>query len=101
MSKRFKTQVYCHKLLQETAEAMAQEVYQTLARNNLWFKAHPNQKAWVRKHWGNFIAAARATLAEMLARPIDEDQKTLISEALIADNPLHTHRTLNTRMPWQ
>lgn len=66
--------------------------------SDAFFKKNPDQKKWVKKFWGMYLAPARSTLASMLAMPIDEGQKKLIHEALVLDNSLNTHRNLNTRL---
>jgi hypothetical protein len=98
MSRRFKTQVYCHKLVMETAKEMAGAFYEEFALDDTWYKAFPDQKEFIEKQWGRFLAAARSTLAKMLSMPIDDGQKELIQEALLADNALNTHRLRNTRL---
>jgi hypothetical protein len=96
---RFKTQVYCHKLIMETAKEMMGSVYEDLARgSNEFYAMWPDQDEFVRQKWGLMVAAARTTLAAMLQSPIDEGQKNLIHEALVLDAPLAKHRTANTRL---
>lgn len=92
------TSAHAHKLVAQTATQMAHEVYDELMRRNdwyaLWKEGHPGASAkgleelWVRRHWGDFVEGARATLAAALAGPLPEHLKEEISEALILDNTL-------------
>ena len=84
--------MYCHSLIKKTAMEMAGEVYEHWAKNDEFYKVWPKEREFIALKWGLFCEAARATLAGMLALPIDEGQKALIHEALILDNPLRTNR---------
>jgi hypothetical protein len=82
---------------------MAHNVYDELMKRNDWYAAHkrvhPNlsskalEKIWVKKNQHKFIAAARHTLAGMLALPYDSDLKDQIHEALVLDATLRAGRT--------
>ncbi len=89
---------HCHKLMKETAIAMAHEVYDALMQKNDWYalhkSRHPNlnraglERIWVAKHWGQFVEGARATLTQSLLVITDEGLKEQIYEALLLDNTL-------------
>lgn len=89
---------HCHRLVAETAKSAANELYDTLMSENryyeAWKKKNPGASAaalrsrFVTRNWGKCIPVARATLAHMLSKPIDEVQKELIMEALVLDNTL-------------
>lgn len=93
---------HAHKLVAETAEAMAHEVYDALMERNDWYRDWKRQNVgvgakvletrWVRQHKADFIEAARAQLAGMLAHPIDPKEKEAILEALLLDNTLKRGR---------
>lgn len=51
-------------------------------------KAEQCEKTWVNLHWGDFIEGARAQLAGLLTRPLDEGLREAIAEALILDHTL-------------
>ena len=94
---------HVHKLVAETAQAMCHEVYDALMQRDDWYRQwkaqHPNlrgpalEEAFVKKNWGKYVDAARATLASMLAKPIDPDLKESIMSALLLDNTLLRGRT--------
>ena len=93
-----KSGAHCHKLIRQTAQEMAHECYSELMRRNDWYQGwkalHPEcnskqlEDRWVAKKWGEFVEGARAILAEMLRKPIDEDLKFSIYEALCLDRTL-------------
>ena len=93
-----KSGAHCHKLVKETAIEMAHECYAALMHRNDWYwdwqAAHPNmgpkalERFWVNQKWGEFVEGARATLAGMLASPIDEELKIQIYDALCLDQSL-------------
>ena len=88
----------CHKMVREVALALCHETYDTFMQNDQlyhgWQAQNPGltkdefEKVWVNKNWPDYIPAARATMAQMLSRPLDEDLKEQISEALILDASL-------------
>ena len=98
---------HCHKLIAETAQAMAHELYDTLMHNNQWYarwrKNNPGASAkalesrFVARNWGKLVPGARATLAGMLNGPTDQTLKEQIYEALLFDSTLTRGRG-NTRV---
>ncbi len=88
----------CHKMVRDVAVGMAHETYDSFMENNVyyesWKASNPGlerrefELVWVNQNWARFVPAARATLAAMLAQPLDESLKESISEALILDATL-------------
>lgn len=91
---------HAHKLVKETAEAMAHELYDTMMKDDFWYrywkKSNPRiadqpkqlEMAFVRKNLPKLLPQARATLAQMLRTTPDEKLKETIYEALILDATL-------------
>jgi hypothetical protein len=90
---------HCHKLLAETAKAMAHELYDTMMLDNEWYQiwkrrnqgkgARALELAFVAKNWGRLVPNARATLAEMLGNPLlDPALAEQIYDALLLDSTL-------------
>lgn len=97
-----KSGAHVHFLIAGVAQGMAHEVYAELMQRNdwysLWKAEFPDlnskqlEERWVSRNWGKFIEGARATLAGMLAQPLDEVQKQDILDALIKDASLKKGR---------
>lgn len=94
---------HCHPLLRATAIEMAGELYDLMMKNNVqweeWKKLNPELSTlaqyeirFLELKWPELIEDARATLAQMLARPIGEDLKLQIHDALVKDEPLRRAR---------
>lgn len=104
-AKRRQKIAHCHFLIKETAESIAHEAYAALMSNNSWYaklkELYPQcnsqqlEDGWVAMHWGAFIDPARATLAGLLATPIDEGLKETIFDALCKDATLVRGRKSN------
>lgn len=87
---------HAHRLIVETAEKMAAEVFDHLMHRNRFYEAyqasHPNiPKAKLQAHFiktqrGKYLNSARTILAQMLGTNIDESLKEQIYDALIRDN---------------
>jgi hypothetical protein len=77
-------QKFAHELVAETAKQMAGAFYEELAKDNEFYKFYPQQKMFINREWKRFIAASKATLAQMLNDPFTPDwQKEQIMDALI------------------
>jgi len=87
----------CHALVRKTAIEFAQALYEALATNNKWYAANKDRAAFVNSRWPLLLPKARATLAEMLKRPIDERLKAEIREALILDHGIRRNRVLRVQ----
>jgi hypothetical protein len=90
---------HCHKLLAETAKAMAHELYDKMMLDNEWYaiwkRRNPGANAlalesrFVAKNWGKLVPQARAILGQMLGNPsLDPSQAEQIYDALVLDNSL-------------
>lgn len=99
---------HAHKLVAETAEAMAHELYDTMMQDNQWYKlwrkSHPGmgkvalEELFVRKNFGKMIPQARATLTQMMqsyAAKGDQEMADKIYEALTLDATLIRGRTMH------
>lgn len=69
---------------------MAYSVYDEMALDNKWYKAHKNRRIFIRKHLEAngmiYIQAARAYLAQLLTDPnLPVEDKDKIHEALCLD----------------
>lgn len=82
----------CHKLIRQTALEMANELYELAAKDNQFYKQYRDRTHFLSLAWPQLIPQARATLAEMLGRTMDEGLKTTITEALILDYSLRSGR---------
>lgn len=80
--------VAVHKLIYATSVEIAGAAYNELALDNAWYARHRSQVVWVRKHWKNFIVAARETLGGMLGGNYPESTKQEIYDALVLDSSL-------------
>lgn len=84
---------HCHKLVRDTAKAMAAEIYEELAsKDNLFYKRWPRERIFIEKKWGLFVDDARTTLAQMLGGALDDGLKKTIADALILDNQFRNHQ---------
>jgi hypothetical protein len=87
--------VHCHKLVRETAEEMAHQVYDELMKRNDWYaewrRQHPGmgpkglEATFVHKTLSQYVELARAKLAEMLGNPSYSQLHEEIYEALQLD----------------
>lgn len=94
---------HCHKMVAETAKAMAGELYEILMYDNQMradaIAGAPDmtdaqrQVAFIARNWGSLIDQARANLAGMLGDPAyDQSTKDAIYDALRLDNTLRYGR---------
>lgn len=89
---------YCHKLVRETAQRLAGEVYEAAMRDNdnyATWKLLCNDlddkymlAEWIKLMWPRMLDDARHTLAGLLSQPIDEGLKKAIHDALIKDGEI-------------
>jgi len=88
---------HAHFQVADTAKALAAAAFEELAKDNArWAELKLegiSQEDFVQRCWGAFLPQARATLAQMLTRPINEILKEQIADALIKDNTLIYGRT--------
>lgn len=95
----FRPSAHAHHLVHETAVAMAHELYDTMMRDDHWFKywkkENPGlgraalEEAFVERNISKLLPQARASLARLLTSGgIDELQKEEIYDALLLDATL-------------
>ena len=75
----------CHTLVRKVAIGIANELYEAAAKDNAFYQRWPSRAHFVNLAWPGAIGEARATLARMLAGPLDESVKREIQQALILD----------------
>lgn len=56
-----------HKLVADTAKAMAATFYDEAAHDNDFYRVWPSEKMFVRRRWHSFIQPARDALVTMLS----------------------------------
>lgn len=89
-----------HKLLADTAKGMAGAHYGDLARNNRFYKAWPEEAAFVRRNWTLYLDVARQTLVGMLGDPKRSDhEKELIADAILRDGAINPKRMAEPEKP--
>lgn len=77
-------QKLAHELVASTAKEMAACWYEEAAHDNEFYAFYPKQKMFINREWPRFIAAAKATLAQMLGMvTTPEWQKEQIMDALV------------------
>lgn len=77
-------QKFAHEMVAATAKEMAACWYEEAAHDNEFYAFYPKQKMFINREWKRFIAAAKATLAQMLGKEsTPEWQKEQIMDALI------------------
>lgn len=99
---------HCHKLVRSTAQAAAGELYDLLMHDNAlhdeWKQQNPGltekqlASRFIATRWPACIPFARATLATLLTKPIDDDVKESIMEALALDATLIRGRTTRSQI---
>lgn len=71
-------------MVAEVAKEMAACWYEEAAHDNEFYAFYPQQKAFINREWKRFIAAAKATMAQMLGKvETPEWQKEQIMDALV------------------
>jgi hypothetical protein len=89
-------------MIKEVAIGIAGAFYEQMMHDNEWYKAWKDynpeltsaqlEYRFQRRFWWMFIEGARATLSQMLASNIPEDQKSRIYDALQKDHTLERGR---------
>lgn len=97
-----KNQVHCHEQVASIAKAMAGEIYDNWAKNNVWYRLNPDREVYVNKAWGLLLEAARGLMTDMLTREsTPEILKTQIYDALVLDNGLRRGKRLQLQAQLQ
>lgn len=88
-----------HPLIKQTAREFAGAFFDNLdvfndnryQRTEQFRISEPSQKAYINKHWPEFVKVSRKALASMLAEPGRSDgEKAQIYDALVSDRGLMT-----------
>lgn len=85
--------VMCHEVVQKIAMEMAGTFYEKGAHYNTFYAAHPSQEKFIKSNWGDFVAAARGALVDMLNLPRSDEEKEQIYEILQLDRTLPRSQT--------
>lgn len=83
---RWNKQSFAHQMVAHVQQEMAQEIYEELAKNDAFYKQHPDRNEFVKMCAPTLRDAARGVLSEQLARhDVPHEQKEAIYEALLLD----------------
>lgn len=88
-----------HWLIAKNAREMCGAWYEVAAKDDAFYKLHPNQRQFIRAHWPKFIEIAKRTMAGMLGGNYPDEMKAAIFEALkghAALNPPRRQRIIDT-----
>lgn len=82
-----------HHLIADTAKKLAGTYYEYAASNgkhgNAFYEAFPDQDAFIKDQWPNFVYATKQVMTEQLCDPaVSEAQKRDIYHALVLDGSL-------------
>jgi len=84
---------HAHKMVAETAQKMAEEVYESWAsKSDQFYAEHRDLNTYVKSCWPLYLDAARATLAQLLTTNIADTLKDQIHDALVKDATLRRGR---------
>lgn len=64
-----------HKEVRKISKGIAGAAYEQLAKDDVFFKAYPNEDEFIRKYWVAFIPQARQALLQMLGGEYPEAMK--------------------------
>jgi hypothetical protein len=79
-----------HKMIADVAKGCAGEQWETLAKQNAFYKAWPKRRAFVAHNWPKYLPVARQILTGMLGSPkYTEDQKAEIYDVLLKDGAVN------------
>ena len=83
------TEINAHRMVARLCEEMAQEVYEELAKKNLFYAMWPRRADFIRHCAPTLREQARRTLAELIAhKDTSEADKERIYEALLLDKTI-------------
>lgn len=89
-----------HKMIADTAKGIAREQWETLAKQNRFYKLWPEPDPFVAKHWPDYLPVARATLTGMLGSPkYDQATKDTIYEILLKDGAVNPKKMAEPAKP--
>ena len=76
-----------HWRVAKVAKELVGAQYEELAKDDTFFKLHPDPKAFIAAHWPKYLGFARKALAYALqSAALNEREKIEIQDALIKDN---------------
>lgn len=100
-AKKPKNSQATHKMIAYVAIAIANAAYEDLAKDNEFYKVHPDGLAWMRENWKQFIPIARDNLIDQLTMDsVSPHEKEAIAQALMLDaahNPPLAHAEAEAR----
>lgn len=100
IDKPMKAKGIVHKMIADTAKGCAREHYDTLARNNRFYKAYPDVDRFVFEHWPKYIHTARQILIGMLASPkYPQSMKDEIYDAVLRDGAVNPKNMATPEKP--
>lgn len=89
-----------HKMIADTAKGIAREQWETLAKQNRFYKLWPQPEPFVVKHWPDYLPLARVTLTGMLGSPkYDQATKDVIYEVLLKDGAVNPKKMAEPEKP--
>lgn len=79
-----------HKMIADTAKGCCQAAWEQLAKQNRFYKRHPDCARFVATHWPRYLPVARLTLTGMLGNPkYTQEMKDQIHDALLRDGAVN------------
>ena len=78
----------CHKEVRRIAKDIAGAAYEQMAHEDIFYKAYPDQKYFIERHWKSFIPDARRALLQILSGNYPESMKEETLEIFLQDKTL-------------
>lgn len=79
-----------HKMIADTAKGCCGEAWETLAKQNRFYRLNPDRAKFVHRFWPNYIPIARTILTGMLGNPkYPQSMKDEIHDALLRDGAVN------------
>lgn len=89
-----------HKRIADIAKGCAAEQWEKLAKQNRFYKRHPQVQGFVDVHWPKYVDTARAILTAMLGNPkYDQATKDEIFRTLQLDGAVNPKKMANAAPP--
>lgn len=87
----------CHKEIRRIAKGIAGAAYEQMAREDTFFKAYPDENAFIERHWKNFIPDARKSLVALMSGDYPEKIKEDAFNIFVQDRTLQAVNDLEAR----
>ena len=88
-----------HWRVAKIARELAEYTYEVFAKNDIFYRTHPDGKAWVVANVSKFLQSAREALADALASDkLNSEQKDEIIDALAKDQVLMPKQSAPRRL---